>query len=168
MRSGEVMSEAVIPVLVLVWVQLLVNFMIVDVCEGACTDVVWCSVPIPKESHYRFKGGRKRSKLRRALQAFPCPDDFLDDQSTKRTVFNAYEFAGHCFRSSQFVADFILWIPSGKCRRGQGTTRTFPVVLSLDTDEFSCDMLHRQSWRNQISLSSYSNYFNVIEPSSSR
>ena len=89
------MSEAMIPVLVLVWVQLLVNIMVVVVCEGACTDVVWCSVPMPKESHYRFLSPPTDAKrweeakqiaasgrqvfAERALQAFPYPDDFLGD-----------------------------------------------------------------------------------------
>jgi hypothetical protein len=62
-------------------------------CEGACADPVWCNVPMPAQSHFRFMSpptDEKRWRLaqqvaasgrqvftERALKAFPYPDNFL-------------------------------------------------------------------------------------------
>ena len=74
---------------------------------------------------------------------------------SEKVKYRRLQFAGHCFRSSQLVSDFIFWIPSGKYRSGQGSRRIYPKVLSLDRGrsypELMEDMLDRQSWRKQIS-----------------
>ena len=76
---------------------------------------------------------------------------------SEKVRFRRLQFAGHCFRSPQLVSDLLFWKPSGKFRSGQGSRRTYPQVLSLDSgrtsSELMADMANRQSWRKQISLS---------------
>ena len=76
---------------------------------------------------------------------------------SEKVRFRRLQFAGHCFRSPQLVSDLLFWKPSGKFRSGQGSRRTYPQVLSLDSgrtsSELVVDMTNRQSWRKQISLS---------------
>lgn len=77
---------------------------LLDSCEGGCTDPVWCNVPMPKLSHFRFMPpptDEKRWRLaqqvaasgrqvftERALKAFPYPDNFLDGDTGFKNIEN--------------------------------------------------------------------------------
>ena len=99
------------------------------------------------------------TKLLRYALRYRWEDKFtnLILYDTLPRVSEKVRFAGHCFRSPQLVSDLLFWKPSGKFRSGQGSRRTYPQVLSLDSgrtsSELMVDMTNRQSWRKQISLS---------------
>lgn len=79
---------------------------VLDVCEGGCTDPVWCSVPMPKISHFRFMdppSDEKRWRLaqqvaasgrqvftERVVKAFPHPDNFLGNHQTGVALLYVY------------------------------------------------------------------------------
>ena len=75
---------------------LVLVLLFLDFCQG-CTDPVWCNVPMPKQSHFRFMSpptDAKRWRLaqqvaasgrqiftERAVKSFPHPDNFLGNIS---------------------------------------------------------------------------------------
>jgi hypothetical protein len=95
---------------------------VLDIDEVACTDKVWCAVPMPQRSHFKFDPPTDKVKwriaqsqaasgeqvlLRRVTKVFPHPFDFLDGDKSFRKLHSTVDI----FIDSK--EDFKALLPGG-------------------------------------------------------